>query len=65
MRGSMQGRLTAEKVNGEQMKVMLFYRDPQSNREVPAAAMGFARPNANSLPDYMPNIVTGSIAPRN
>jgi hypothetical protein len=65
VRGNMQGRLTAEKVNADQMKVMLFYNDPQAKRELPVAAMGFARPDANSLPDYMPSFVTGSIAPRN
>ena len=30
-----------------------------------AAAMGFARPDANSLPQYMPDIITGSITPTN
>ena len=65
VRGGMQGRLTAETVNADQMRVMLFYSDPQANRELPVAAMGLARPDANSLPDYMPDLaVTGSIVPR-
>lgn len=65
MRGSMQGRLTAAKVGAEQMKVMLYYRDPQTSKELLAAAMGFARPDANSLPNYMPSFSTGSITPGN
>ncbi len=64
-RSDMQGRLTAEPVNRDQMKVMLYYNDPKSDRERPVAAMGFARPDANSLPNYMPDIVTGSITPQN
>jgi hypothetical protein len=66
MRGNMQGRLTAAKVGDEQMKVMLYYRDPQTSRETLAAAMGFARPDANSLPNYMPSFsTTGSITSGN
>jgi len=65
MRGNMQGRLTASTVGPDQMKVMLYYRDPASNREQLAAAMGFARPDANSLPRYMPDVITGSITPGN
>ncbi len=66
VRGDMQGRLTAAKVGAEQMKVMLYYRDPQTSQELLAAAMGFARPDANSLPNYMPSFsTTGSIKPGN
>ena len=65
-RGAMQGRLTAAKVGADEMKVMLYYRNPETSREQLAAAMGFARPDANSLPQYMPdNVVTGSVTPVN
>ena len=64
-RGTLQGRLTAAKVGADEMKVMLYYRDPETSREELAAAMGFARPDANSLPHYMPDIITGSITPTN
>lgn len=65
MRGRLQGRLTAETVNSDQMKVMLFYRDIENNRELPVVAMGFARRGTGNLPDYLPGFVTGSITPRN
>ena len=64
MRGRLQGRLTAETVNADQMKVMLFYRDIENNRDLPVVAMGFARKGTGALPDYLPGFVTGSIAPR-
>ncbi len=66
MRGALQGRLVAETVNADQMKVMMFYRDVPNNRELPIVAMGFARKGAtDKLPDYLPDFVTGSITPRN
>ncbi|MGH6922937.1 MAG: hypothetical protein ACRED5_04125 [Propylenella sp.] len=43
MRGALQGKLTAEKVTADQMKVMLYYRDTQNSRDLPTVAMGFAR----------------------
>jgi hypothetical protein len=65
MRGRLQGRLTAETVNSDQMKVMMFYRDIENNRELPVVAMGFARKGTGRLPDYLPGFVTGSITPQN
>jgi hypothetical protein len=65
MRGALQGRLTAETVTADQMKVMMYYRDTQNNRDLPVVAMGFARKGAGGLPDYLPSFVTGAITPRN
>ncbi len=66
MRGALQGRLVAETVNADQMKVMMFYRDVPNDRELPVVAMGFARKGAtDKLPDYLPDFVTGSIKPKN
>lgn len=65
MRGRLQGRLTAETVTDDQLKVMMFYRDMENNRELPVVAMGFARKGTGSLPDYLPSFVTGSVTPRN
>lgn len=64
-RGAAQGRLTAETVNADQMKIMIFYRDRKNNRELPVVAMGFTRKSAGAigLPDYLPNVVTGSVRP--
>jgi hypothetical protein len=63
MRGSLQGRLKVERVGPDQMKVMLFYRDAKSARELPVVAMGFARKGTDRLPDYLSEVVTGSITP--
>jgi hypothetical protein len=63
MRGTLQGRLKAERVGPDQMKVTLFYRDAKSDRELPVVAMGFARKGTDRLPDYLSEIVTGSISP--
>ncbi|MGH6926605.1 MAG: hypothetical protein ACRED5_22995 [Propylenella sp.] len=65
MKGALQGKLTAEKVTADQMKVMLYYRDTQNSRDLPIVAMGFARKGSGALPDYLPSFVTGSITPRN
>jgi hypothetical protein len=65
VRGRLQGRLTAETVTADQMKVMMFYRDIEHNRELPVVAMGFARKGTDGLPDYLPSFVTGSTTPRN
>ncbi len=65
MRGALQGRITAETVSADQMKVMMYYRDVQNNRELPVVAMGFARKGTAGLPDYLPGFVTGAITPRN
>jgi hypothetical protein len=63
VRGEAQGRLEADAVNGDQLKVMMFYRDRIHNRELPVVAMGFARKDTvQTLPKYMPDMVTGSIA---
>jgi hypothetical protein len=51
VRPDMQGRLTAETVGQDQMKVVIYYRDVRANLETPVVAMGFTRKD----------IVTGSI----
>lgn len=52
-RGSAQGRLAAEKVNPDQMKITIYYRDRANDRELPVVAMGFTRKDSGStLPDY-------------
>jgi hypothetical protein len=53
MRGSMQGRLAAETTNADEMKVLIYYRDPATKTETPVIAMGFTRKD----------VITGSIAP--
>ncbi len=55
VRGAMQGRLSAETVGHDQMKVVIYYRDPRSKTETPVVAMGFTRRE----------VITGSITPRN
>jgi len=66
-RGPAQGRLTAETVNPDQMKITIFLRDRANNRELPVAAMGFTRKAAGAigLPDYLPGAVTGSVTQAN
>ncbi len=54
-RGSLQGRLAAETLGNDQLKVVLYYRDPNTNTETPVAAMGLTRKE----------LITGSITPRN
>lgn len=60
VRGPAQGRLTAEAVNSDQMRIMIYYRNRSRNRELPVVAMGFTRKEAGhiGLPDYLP----GSLA---
>lgn len=62
-RGSTQGRLAADAVNADQMKIVIFYSDRANSRELPVAAMGFTRKGAEALglPDYVPDIMTGSL----
>ncbi len=66
-RGPAQGRLTAETVNPDQMKIMIFLRDRVNNRELPVVAMGFTRKDAGAigLPDYLPGAATGSVTQAN
>lgn len=52
VRGAAQGRLSAETVGPNEMKVVIYYKDPRSNSELPVAAMGFTRKE----------VITGSIA---
>ena len=61
-RGPVQGRLVADAVNADQLKVMLYYKSRAQSREIPVVAMGFTRKDAGAtLPDYLPETVTGSI----
>jgi hypothetical protein len=53
MRGSLQGRLAAETVGSNQLKVIIYYRDPSTKSETPVIAMGLTRKE----------VITGSIAP--
>jgi hypothetical protein len=43
VRGATQGRLAAEAVAGDQMRVVIYYRDVSSDRELPVVAMSFVR----------------------
>lgn len=61
-RGMAQGRLTAEPVGRNQMKVMISLRDQANDREIPVVAMGFAKEGATSLPLYYQPDSTGSVA---
>ena len=65
-RGSVQGNLTAETVNDNQMRAVLSLIDSTSKREFPVVAMGFARKEAAAmgLPPYLPDVATGSIGGR-
>ena len=61
-RGPIQGRLSAEAVNADQMVVMLYYHSRLQNRDVPVVAMGFTRKDAGmTLPDYLPETLAGSV----
>jgi hypothetical protein len=51
VRGDMQGRLSAETVGADQMRVVIYYRDVRANTETPVVAMGFTRKD----------VVTGSL----
>ena len=53
IRGSTQGRLAASTVGRNEMKVMIYLKDPNSTAEMPVVAMGFTRKE----------VITGSIAP--
>jgi hypothetical protein len=52
VRGSTQGRLSAETVGKNEMKVVIYYRDPNTQTETPVVAMGFTRKE----------VITGSIS---
>jgi hypothetical protein len=43
VRGQAQGRLAAEAVDRDQLKVVIYYRDPRNDAEVPVVAMGLTR----------------------
>ncbi|HEX9904094.1 MAG TPA: hypothetical protein VGA77_03940 [Propylenella sp.] len=43
VRGSTQGRLTAETSSPDQMKVVIYYRDVRRDRELPVVAMALSR----------------------
>ena len=43
IRGSTQGRLAAETVGKNEMKVTIYLKDPNSTAEMPVVAMGFTR----------------------
>ena len=61
-RGMVQGRLTADAVNSDQLKVMLYYHSRAHNQDIPVVAMGFTRKGAGAtLPDYLPETLTGSL----
>ncbi len=53
VRGSTQGRLSAETIGKNEMKVIIYLKDPHSTAEMPVVAMGFTRKE----------VITGSIAP--
>jgi hypothetical protein len=54
-RGTLQGRLSAEPVGNDQLKVVIYYRDVRTNTEMPVVAMGLTRKE----------VITGSITPQN
>ena len=55
-RGSAQGRLVAETVTPDQMRITMYYRDRANNRELPVVAMGFTRRSSGAaLPGIQPN----------
>jgi hypothetical protein len=53
IRGSTQGRLSAETIGKNEMKVVMYFRNPSSGEEVPVVSMGFTRKE----------VITGSIEP--
>ena len=53
IRGATQGRLTAQTIGKNEMKVTIYLKDPNSTAEMPVVAMGFTRKE----------VITGSIAP--
>jgi hypothetical protein len=64
-RGGIQGRLDAEPVDVGRMRVVISYRDPASDRELPVVAMGFWRSGAAAAapPHYRPDIAAGTAGP--
>ena len=58
-RGRAQGRLHAEPVGEDRMKIIISLHDRANNRDVPVVAMAFARPGAARLPSFEPT-ATGS-----
>jgi len=63
-RGAAQGRVFAEPVGGNQMKVILSLHDRATKRDIPVAAMGFAKGDAASLPLYDPRAEGAAAAER-
>jgi hypothetical protein len=53
VRGATQGRLAASTVGRNEMKVVIYLKDPKSTAEMPVVAMGFTRKE----------VITGSIEP--
>jgi hypothetical protein len=53
VRGATQGRLSAQTIGKNEMKVIIYLKDPKSPAEMPVVAMGFTRRE----------VITGSIAP--
>jgi hypothetical protein len=51
-RGKAQGRVHAEPVGYDQMKIVISIHDRVNNRDVPVVAMGFARAGAGHLPSF-------------
>jgi hypothetical protein len=43
VRGSTQGRLTAETSSADEMKVVIYYRNMRTDQELPVVAMGLSR----------------------
>ena len=61
-RGPLQGRLAADAINADQMKVTIYYRSRVQKRDVPVLALGFTRKDSGAtLPDYLPDTPTVSI----
>lgn len=48
-RGAAQGRLTAEAVTPDELRIVIFYVDRANNRELPVAAMGLTRKGAQTF----------------
>jgi hypothetical protein len=62
-RGGVQGRLTAEAINPDQLEVVIYYRDWQRDREIPVIGINFTRNKAAEAERSRRgrNDVTGSI----
>lgn len=47
-RGGVQGRLIADAVTPDELKIVVYYRDRSRNRDIPVIGMGFVRAGASS-----------------